>query len=261
MTPDRNEECRALVTKARRILCDIDGCLIRGDSPIDGAAAFVRSVADKLVLVSNNSTDTAATLSLRLSRIGLPVPESRLFLAGEQTLLHLKATLGRPRIMLIATDTIRSRAAQLGFDLTPDRPDLVVLCRAPHARVMEIEAALGQIIRGVPAVAANPDVTHPGPTGPAIETGALVHMLGACHPGLSMPIIGKPEPSLFHRALQGIGIEHAVMIGDNSETDIAGARRLGMSSILVHPDRRFGRTIADLVVPSDEERRFQQTVV
>lgn len=249
---DLVETCRALVANAQRILCDIDGCLVRGDTPIEGAVAFAQSVAEKLVLVSNNSTDTSNGLSLRLSQMGFTVPAERLFLAGEQTLLHLYATHRTSRIMLIATEAINNRALQLGFDLTSEQPDLIVLCRAPQASFVDLETALRHIVRGVPAVAANPDLTHPGPNGPAIETGAVAGLLRACHPDLSLPFIGKPEASLFHLALEGVEASLAVMIGDNPDTDIAGAKHLGMPSILVHSEQRLGRTVADLVMPASK---------
>lgn len=48
------------------ILCDLDGCLISGDRVLPGAGALLDLAGDRLVILSNNSTDTPATLSLRL---------------------------------------------------------------------------------------------------------------------------------------------------------------------------------------------------
>jgi len=59
----------------------------------------------------------------------------------------------------------------------------------------------------------------------------------------------KPQPTLFQRALTTLKIEpnQALYVGDRPDTDVEGARALGMRSCLV---RRWGRTApqADLVV-------------
>lgn len=241
------DDSRALVAGARRILCDIDGCLIRGGLPIDGAASFVDAVLDRLALVSNNSTDTAAGLSHRLARIGIKVPEAQIFLAGEQTLFHVQTAYPDARIRLIATDAMRDRSETLGLHLTSERPDLIVLCRAPGTTLAELESVLVQITHGVPTIAANPDLTHPGVAGPAIETGAVAGLLQACRPGLSIPFIGKPAAPLFLRGLRKASPDEAIMVGDNPETDIIGAERLGIPALLIHPDRSMGQTIASLI--------------
>ncbi|MDH2328051.1 HAD hydrolase-like protein [Cereibacter sp. SYSU M97828] len=241
------DDYRALVAGARRILCDIDGCLIRGGQPIDGAAAFVGAVRDRLALVSNNSTDTAKGLSDRLARIGIEVPETQIFLAGEQTLLHVQAAYPDARVRLIATDAIRDRAETLGLHLTTERPDLIVLCRAPDTTLAELESVLVQITHGVSAITANPDLTHPGAAGPAIETGAVAGMLQTCRPGLSIPFVGKPAAPLFLLGLQNAAPDEAIMVGDNPETDIIGAKRLRIPALLIHPDTSMGPTIASLI--------------
>ncbi|HSH46965.1 MAG TPA: hypothetical protein VK991_00005, partial [Halomonas sp.] len=44
-------------TTWRAILCDLDGCLISGDTLLSGVQVFTRQVHDRLWIVSNNSTD------------------------------------------------------------------------------------------------------------------------------------------------------------------------------------------------------------
>ncbi len=65
---------------------------------------------------------------------------------------------------------------------------------------------------------------------------------------------GKPEKQIFERVCGALGVAPAdcVMVGDNPERDIAGARHAGMRSVLVDrglrpPDTRFP---ADLTVKS-----------
>jgi HAD superfamily hydrolase (TIGR01549 family) len=48
----------------------------------------------------------------------------------------------------------------------------------------------------------------------------------------------KPHPSIFERALDGLGVrpQEGVMVGDSPADDIAGARALGMRAILLDRD-------------------------
>ncbi|MBL0343583.1 MAG: noncanonical pyrimidine nucleotidase, YjjG family [Bacteroidetes bacterium] len=49
----------------------------------------------------------------------------------------------------------------------------------------------------------------------------------------------KPEPEIFHFAVKQAGTihENCIMIGDNTETDIAGAQNAGIDHILFNPHR------------------------
>jgi len=51
----------------------------------------------------------------------------------------------------------------------------------------------------------------------------------------------KPHPSIFEAALQALAVApgEAAMVGDSEEDDIAGARALGMTAILLDRDGRF----------------------
>ena len=51
--------------------------------------------------------------------------------------------------------------------------------------------------------------------------------------------VGKPDPAIFSAALDrlGVGPERAVMIGDNWERDVLGARAVGMRAVWISQGR------------------------
>jgi ribonucleotide monophosphatase NagD (HAD superfamily) len=53
--------------------------------------------------------------------------------------------------------------------------------------------------------------------------------------GIKATYIGKPSTYMFDAALKGINVDRAgvLMIGDRVATDILGARRAGIKSVLV----------------------------
>lgn len=230
------EAARDEIARAERILCDVDGCLLAGDRPVAGAAEFVRRHAHRLHLVSNNSTDSRASLSRRLARLGLEVPPERIALAGELMVEWLAQRMPGAAVLMIATPDIRALARAHGVHVVDARVrvDAVALARDTRVRFSALQRAVRAASAGGALIVSNADATHPGKGGvPMIETGALLALLRACLPGVTPTVLGKPGDGLFRRALESVAPDRAVMIGDNPDTDIAGAAALGMPGVLV----------------------------
>lgn len=220
-----------------QILIDVDGCLIAGAIALPGAAVFIDRYRDKLTLVTNNSTDTAIGLSHRLSGLGLEVDPNSICLAGEEAIRVAREQFDGARVMMLANDMMQDAAQAAGLHLVTSTPEVLVVCRDTTLTWEKLSNAVLAIDAGCPVILANEDITHPGETGPAIETGAIYALLNACAQPSRLISIGKPHPAFYKRVLGSISPENAVMIGDNPLTDIAGADRLGIPSILIgqHP--------------------------
>jgi HAD superfamily hydrolase (TIGR01459 family) len=91
--------------------------------------------------------------------------------------------------------------------------------------------------RGIPILCANPDCfAHEGsPSRLVVRQGMIAHMLQT-H-GASVHFIGKPFATVYEKALQlfssGVQLDKVLMIGDTPETDIRGARGVGLATALV----------------------------
>ncbi len=93
------------------------------------------------------------------------------------------------------------------------------------------EAAFA-IQRGIPWVATNTDWTLPQERGTAPGNGTLVSAVHTAV-GILPQLRGKPEVPIFEEAVARFGAEHPLMLGDRLDTDILGANRSGMPSVLV----------------------------
>jgi len=218
------------------VLCDLDGCLIAGDVALPGAADFVQAVAERLWIVSNNSSDTARTLSARLEGLGLQVPESRILLAGEQAVEHLARTSPGARLRCLADAPIVEKAADSGFQLGGGQADCVLLCRMAAFDLEQLQGAVAVLYGGARLLVANADQTHPDRYGtPVPETGAWLAAVEACLPGLDYECFGKPASHLLREALRRAVAEpaEAVFVGDNPGTDGAAAAALGLDFVEV----------------------------
>lgn len=221
------------------VLCDLDGCLISGDHVFADARDFFEEVHARLWIVSNNSSDTATSLSRRLSRLGMEVPAARIVLAGEETVRLLARERPAARVAVHAAPILRALAKDLGLAVVDEGADAVVLGRDPALHLDALAGLVASLQAGASLHVTNLDLTHPAADGtPVPETGALLAALCACLPALRFRSIGKPDPLLLDIALERAGAapESAVFIGDNLVTDGAAAALAGMHFVhLVRP--------------------------
>lgn len=244
------EADRAAVAAARLVMIDLDGCLAFGGVPHPAAAAFLARVADRYVVLSNNSSDTPVSLAGVLAAGGLAVDPARILLAGALMIDIVAREKPQARIDLVASREIRAYARAQGLRLATRGAAVVALARDTTLTYAKIARAVEALHGGAELIVSNPDITHPGVGNvPVPETGALLAVLTACHPGVTPRIVGKPHPFLFEGALARFGVAavDAVMIGDNGLTDGAGAERSGIRPVLVGPGNPHA-SIADLIV-------------
>jgi 4-nitrophenyl phosphatase len=238
---------RGILAEARGILLDWDGCVAVGDSILPEACRLIADASDRVAILSNNSTHLPEDIADLLARNGLSIPSERIVLAGTET-IHWAASRRSARVLLLAAPRMRDYARSQGLDLVRNDADMVLLMRDARFTYAKLERAVDAISGGAQLVAANPDRTHPGPGRRLVpETGALLAALMACVPSAEVLTIGKPGPLLFEKACAALRVapQDAVMVGDNPETDGAGAAALGIPSIIV--GARSGLGIGDLI--------------
>lgn len=212
-------------------LVDLDGTLIRGNEVLPGGREFCEVYRDRMVVVSNNSTDSAQSLAGFLEGIGLTISPERLILAGETSLEFIKANYEDARVSLVANQTITGLAVAAGINVVTDKADIVLVCRDTSVTYEKLISVSREISAGARLMASNLDRSHPGRNGiPVPETGAIVSAIEACTGTKVGHVIGKPGPYLFEKALDRFGWNRgtAVVIGDNLETDCIGAITLEM---------------------------------
>jgi pyridoxal phosphatase len=220
------------------VLADLDGCLISGDRVLPQVPALFAACGPRLWIVSNNSTDTAAGLSMRLAGMGLDLSADHILLAGEETLRTLALERPGARIALFAAPALHGLAQTLGLVLVTDRADVAVLARDTRFCFDDLARLAGLVQRGTPLWLTNPDPGHPGPDGLSVpETGALFAALRAMVPQVAPRCIGKPAPDLIRKALARAAVlpGAAVYIGDTPQTDGAAAAATGVEFVQIAP--------------------------
>ncbi len=218
-------------------LSDMDGVLVRGSILIPGADEFIRRLrraAVPFLVLTNNSLYTPGDLQARLCRIGLDVPVESIFTSAMATASFLHQQRPGGRAYALGETGLKTALGDIGYALTDQRPDYVVLGETTAYSFADVATAVRLISAGARFIATNPDVAGPGDGGLVPGAGAMAALITAAT-GVKPYFIGKPNPLMMRSALRQLGVhsEDTTMIGDRMDTDIVTGIESGMKTILV----------------------------
>jgi glycerol-1-phosphatase len=168
-------------------------------------------------------------------------------------LLADRLPAGAP-VLVVGTEALAAEVTRVGLEpvtTAEEQPKAVVQGYGPHVGWPELAEACVAVRAGALWVATNTDRTLPSPRGPLPGNGSLVAALATALDRQPDEIVGKPEPVLFQRAARSTGATRPLIVGDRLDTDIAGANRAGMDSLLVLTGVS---TAADLLAAPPEHR-------
>lgn len=225
------------------VIFDLDGVIYLGDTPIPGAIeALNRLTADghSLFFLTNNSTRARRTYADKLSQMGHPTDAGQVMTSAYATGLYLaEAGAAGKTVYVVGEEGLSAEMETAGLrvlaldETTP--ADYVVAGLDRFLTYAKLRRAHDEItLNGATFIATNRDATYPMESGEIPGGGAIVAPI-ECSTGVKGITIGKPEPHTWQRilALAGVTPTQALMVGDRSETDILGAKQLGLHTALV----------------------------
>lgn len=221
----------------KNYLIDMDGVIIRGDTPIEGANNFINRLkkkSRKFLVLTNNPIYTPMDLAHRLQSIGLEVGDSNIFTAGLATATFLQRQKSDSKVFVIGESGLTSPLHNAGFILTDIQPDYVVLGETYAYNLEMITKAIRLIKDGARFIATNPDPSGITETGITPACGAMAALIEKAT-GVAPFFVGKPNPLMMRMALNHLDAhsEETVMVGDRMDTDIIAGVTSGMDTILV----------------------------
>ncbi|MEA1903170.1 MAG: HAD-IIA family hydrolase [Actinomycetota bacterium] len=241
------------------VLCDLDGVIYRGDTPLPGAAEALRRLTNagaRVVFVTNNSTRTPSQAADKIRRItGVAVDSEQMATSSQAAASMLTAEDGPA--LVVGEDGVHAAVLERGLETTddPERARSVVVGMFWGMTYNDIARAAEAVRRGARFVATNTDPTYPIEDGLLPGAGSLVAAIATAS-GRDAEVAGKPHEPM-HRLLRSRGIDRAWVVGDRLDTDIALAdNEPGWSSILVKTgvtQGSDGTDRADHVVANFEE--------
>jgi 4-nitrophenyl phosphatase len=225
----------------RAAVIDMDGVLWEGNRPLPGLADFFEALRARqicFVLATNNASQTPEQYLAKLARMGVTVSRDEIFTSSLATALLLRErSPNGARVFAIGEDGLTQALSEAGFTLGgiyENGADYVVVGMDRGLTWDKLATATLNIRAGATFVGTNPDLTLPTERGLTHGNGAILAALQAATTARPI-VIGKPEPTMYQQAMKRLGCEPAVTvgIGDRLDTDILGAVRAGLPSLLV----------------------------
>lgn len=224
----------------RLFLFDLDGVFYKGkEDPVKIGGTRIlkvlRSHGKSLFLLTNNSTDSVETVHSRLAGLGIPIRSEEILTSGLLTAEYLSRKYGRVSYYLVGESGLDREMKRFGHERTEgERADFVVIGLDRRFSYEKLDHAARIVRSGSSMVATHISRLYMYKDGPAVATGPIVKALEYAT-GKRATVIGKPFHPMFRLALKRARCtaREALMVGDQVDTDILGAARSGIDSVLV----------------------------
>jgi len=247
-----------LCERYEALFLDAYGVLVHQNGPLPGARGFIEQLnaaGKPYRILSNDASRLTTTTAERYRSFGLDISAEHILNSGLLLADHFRAAgLGGSRCLVLGTEQSAQYVADAGgqvVDLARDVDaawvEAVVVCDdAGFDFLPTVDRVITLLVRRLAAgqpvalILPNPDLIYQsGPDSFGLTAGsialvieaALARIFGSGAPRFTR--LGKPHRPIFDKALALCGTRNAVMIGDQLQTDIAGAAGAGIDSALI----------------------------
>ena len=224
------------------VLCDLEGTLYSGDTPLPGAIALVprlRAAGIPFCFITNTTSRSRRALGTHLAGMGINVPVDAIVSAPVAA-----AALARTRGHRVVTPFLSSDALE---DLEGLALVAGTSARAGSGASAVLLGDLGQqwsyallqeayesLQAGAELITCSRDRAYRRGERLVLDAGPFVAALEYAS-GRAALLAGKPSPVMYDTAFARLGLPDAarprvVMIGDDIHSDIAGARQAGLAA-------------------------------
>ncbi len=222
------------------VLLDLDGCIWVGDrcTPrAPEAVAELRTAGKSIAFLTNDPRRSPEEYVRKLWSLGLKASLEEVVTAGAAIQHFLSERMRGNAAYVIGSPPIHRHVLEAGLRIVnggeqASRADVVVIGGHDDLRFAELRVATQAVLDGAEMIAANRDPTFPGEDGLWPGTGAIVAALEYAT-GRGARNVGKPDPQMFHTALDRLGPGKALVVGDRLDSDLDGAAAAGLDGAIV----------------------------
>ena len=252
------------LSRKKLFLFDLDGVLTAGkESPVKlGGTKVINKIragkGKRLFVLTNDSTDTVETVLERLQRFDIPVKYEEILTSAKLTAQYVAKRHPKGTYFLVGERGLEEELNKEGLKRTRgSKADVVVVGLDRWLTYNKLDKA-GEVARnGASIVACHYAKLYMFKDRVAMAVGPIVRAIEFASDKKAVAI-GKPSRLMFELALEKAGCrpEDAVMVGDQEETDILGAKKMGITSIMVKTgvfSRGETKTQADAVVETVDD--------
>lgn len=216
-------------------LIDIDGVLISGNQRIPGALECIQFLKEHeipFLLVTNTTRQSRITIWHQLKRTWFPIEESDIYTAPLAAVNWLRNRKVKEISLLLSGSAVNDFKE---FKITAYNPQYVIMGDIGRDLTFDrLNSTFRMIMNGAKILALQKNRYWQTDEGLTIDAAAAVAALEYAT-NKRATIIGKPAKDFFLQAAKILEVpaNELAMIGDDIESDVLGAQRVGMSGILV----------------------------
>lgn len=238
-------------------LFDLDGVIYLGPDAVPGAAEAMTALTEAgkaVVYVTNNAARSADTVVKHLRDLGFAAGPENVLTSAQVAAAGLAAALAPGSKVLVAgSASLAGLIAEAG--LVPvasadDDPVAVIQGYDPVLSWPLLDEVALAIAAGAVWYATNDDASRPTDRGLVPGAGAMIAAVAAAVGGEPITF-GKPHRPMMAEAVRRAGAQRPIFVGDRIDTDIMGANRAGIDSLMVFSGAHGKR---DLVTAGPGER-------
>lgn len=218
----------------RGILFDIGGVLYVGETPVPGAVETVASLQGRLKMrfVTNSTRRPPSAIHRKLQAMGFEIRRDQLFTALAAA-RHIVEEAGGRAVTILTEEAEKYFGSLHCIDTSS--PFVVVGDAGENFNYLRLNRAFRTLINGAQLIAAAQNRYFKDADGQlSMDAGGFVKALEYAA-GVEARLVGKPNAEFFLQAVASMDMtpEEVIMVGDDIESDIAGAQAAGIRAVLV----------------------------
>jgi HAD superfamily hydrolase (TIGR01457 family) len=226
-----------LLARTRCFLLDLDGTFYLGDRLLPGALEFIEVLEERgldFIFLSNNSSHHRRHYAEKIRRLGIEIPEDKVFTSSEATAEYISREWPGARVHLVGTPSLGETFEGCGILLTDENPDIVVLGFDTTLTYQKLWRMCDLVREGLPYIATHHDLNCPTEGGYMPDIGAMIAFVDASTGRRPDVIVGKPHRPMLDaiESRVGVPVEAMCMVGDRLYTDIALGKH-GLTTVMV----------------------------
>ncbi len=222
------------------VILDLDGTVWIGPEATPGApeaVAALRAAGKGIAFVTNDGSHTPEEFVRRLWSAGCTASAEEIVSVGSAVQFTLAERPQGTKVYVIGPEAIFKHVLDAGQRIVNDssmaeQADMVVVVGHGGFNYRELYIATRAIMNGADAICGGRDPNFPFAGGLAPGTGAIVAAI-ECATGVTVRNVAKPDPRPFQVALERLGPDRTLMIGDHLISDLRGAAAAGIDAAIV----------------------------
>jgi glycerol-1-phosphatase len=224
-------------------LLDLDGVVYIGEEAVPGAVDAIesaRAAGLACAFVTNNASRTPADVAAHLAALGVPASPEDVVTSAQAGARVLADACGTgTSVLAVGGEGVATALRDVGLVVVrtgeAGTAGVVGVLQGfgPRVNWEDLAEAALAVQRGAMWVVTNPDLTLPVPGGRAPGNGSLAYAVETAAGRGPDVVAGKPFPALMRESVQRVSARAPIAVGDRLDTDIEGAVRAGIPSLLV----------------------------